>query len=91
MLSDKDVAGFAAPFADQVDSWIATPISGSRGSDGAATARDIANVTGKPCLLADDLDHALSTARDRRSGDDIILVTGSFFVVGPALDWIAGI
>jgi dihydrofolate synthase/folylpolyglutamate synthase len=90
MLADKDVAGFVTPFADLVESWIATPISGSRGSDGAATARDIANVTGKPCLLADDLHQALSTAEERRSGDDIVLVTGSFFVVGPALDWIAG-
>jgi dihydrofolate synthase/folylpolyglutamate synthase len=88
MLGDKDVSGFVAPLNAVVDTWIATPVEGARGGPADGTARDIANTTGQPCLVATDLGSAMSEAENRVVGDDLVVVCGSFFVVGPALDWL---
>ena len=53
-------------------------------------ASDIAHISGKPCLVADSLTDAMHHAHEQTTGDDLILVTGSFYVVGPALDWLTG-
>jgi folylpolyglutamate synthase/dihydropteroate synthase len=38
--------------------------------------------------LIEDPEEAFRVADKLASDDDIILVTGSFFIVGPALEWL---
>ncbi|MBJ89689.1 MAG: hypothetical protein CMO98_07500 [Woeseia sp.] len=88
MLQDKDLEGFVAPLAEAIDSFIAVTIPGPRGSAADDIAKDIANFTGKPCLLETDLASALEHADVSTNKDDRIVVTGSFQIVGPALEWL---
>ena len=88
MLGNKDLAGMVAPLRDQVDAWIAVSAEGARALPGRELAAGVANLCNKPCLIAESLPDAMRYARDRTTGDDRILVTGSFYVVGPALKWL---
>ena len=86
MLNDKDVAGFVSPLDGLVDHWIAVGVSGTRTSSAMEIATTLANTTGRPCLLADDVRVGLAEAERLAGNGDRILITGSFFVVGPALE-----
>ena len=88
MLADKDVQGIVEPLSNLVDSWIAVPVAGSRAEPAAALAKKIANYSLKPCLIVDAITDALEFADRRAAQDDMILVTGSFYAVGPALEWL---
>lgn len=88
ILADKDVCGIVEPLTALVDSWIAVPLSGARAEPATVLAQKIANCTGKPCRISASIAEALAFA-DRRAGPaDVILVTGSFYAVGPALAWL---
>lgn len=89
MLADKDVEAFAGALADVVDDWIAVTVGAGRAEPADSLASRIANSTGKPCLAIDSMETALGTADNRAARGDRILVTGSFYVVGPALEWLA--
>jgi dihydrofolate synthase/folylpolyglutamate synthase len=89
MLGDKDVEAFAGALEPVVDRWIAVSVGGSRKAAPEALAGRIANVTGKPCLIADGVDAALDQADRGTAGGDRILVTGSYYLVGPALELLA--
>ncbi len=84
-LDDKDVEGVVAPLDPHVDLWIAVTADSHRALEAGELARRIANATGRPCLVADSLDFALDHARAEVSPGDRILVTGSFYLVGPVL------
>lgn len=84
-LDDKDVEGVVAPLDPHVDLWIAVTADSHRALEAGELARRIANATGRPCLVADSLDGALDHARAEVSPGDRILVTGSFYLVGPVL------
>jgi len=86
MLDDKDVEGVVQPLAGIVDRWIAVTAASPRAIDAAELARRIANHTDKACLIAETLDAAINSAREFATGDGRILVTGSFYVVGPLLE-----
>jgi dihydrofolate synthase/folylpolyglutamate synthase len=86
MLEDKDVEGFVAAFAGIVDEWIAVTAQSPRAIPAIELARRVANATGKPCLVAGALAEALDRAAQLADADDRIVVTGSFYVVGAALD-----
>ncbi len=85
-LADKDVEGIAAALDGRVDLWIAVTAASHRAIAAGELSRRIANATGRPCLVADSLDDALRNARDAATPGDRILVTGSFYLVGPVLD-----
>jgi dihydrofolate synthase/folylpolyglutamate synthase len=85
LLDDKDVEGIAVPLNEHVDLWIATTADSPRAIPADELARRIANVTDRPCLVAAALDDALREAQDSVSAGDRILVTGSFYIVGPVL------
>lgn len=89
MLGDKDVEAFAGALHPVVDKWIAVGVGASRRTAPEALAGRIANVTGKPCLIADGLEAALDHADGGATGGDRILVSGSFYIVGPALELLA--
>ena len=88
MLGDKDLAGIVTPLADEVDAWIAVSAEGARAVPASELAAGIANLCNTSCLIAVDLSEAMQHAHDRTTGNDRILVTGSFYVVGPALKWL---
>ena len=85
ILDDKDVEGIIRPLAVFVDNWIAVTAASPRAIDAAELARRVANATGKACLIADSPDMAIERAR-AMSGNGNVLVTGSFFTVGPVLE-----
>ena len=86
MLDDKDVAGFVAPFTAIVDEWIAVTALSPRAVPVMELARRVTDATGQACLIAATIDAALDRATQLAGPDDRILVTGSFYVVGTALD-----
>ena len=86
MLADKDVEGAVAALDGQVSLWIATTAQGGRAIEAPELGRRIANVTNRPCLVASTIDEAMETARREAGENDKILVTGSFYVVGPVLE-----
>ncbi len=85
MLDDKDVAGMITPLQDIVDHWIAVTADNPRAIEAGELARQIANLNNAACLSADSLQQAMDSARALATSEDRILVTGSFYVVGPAL------
>jgi dihydrofolate synthase/folylpolyglutamate synthase len=89
MLDDKDVDGVISPLLDVVDRWIAVTADSTRAIPATELARRVANLSNRACLAADSVDEAVSFARELAAADDRILVTGSFFVVGPVLDSLA--
>jgi len=86
MLDDKDVEGVVAPLDCQVDRWICVAADSHRALPAAELARRVANACNRPCLVADSLDAALESAQRDAEISDRILVTGSFYLVGPVLD-----
>ncbi len=85
VLDDKDVSGIVSPLLGHVDHWIATTADSPRAIDAGELARQIANISGSACLAAGPPQQALQEAQLLASHDDQILVTGSFYVVGPVL------
>ena len=86
MLDDKDVEGVVSPLASEVDHWIAVTADSPRGIEAEELARRVANSTNAPCIVADSIDIAMNRARAIATADDQILVTGSFYLVGPVLN-----
>ncbi|MCH7898414.1 MAG: bifunctional folylpolyglutamate synthase/dihydrofolate synthase [Proteobacteria bacterium] len=85
LLDDKDVEGIISPLAGQVDYWISVTTGSSRAMDASEIGRQVANITNKACMLAESLQQAIEHARKLTTAEDRILVTGSFYLVGPAL------
>ncbi len=85
ILDDKDAAGVILPLRDQVDRWIAVTADSHRAVPASELARQVANLCDRACLVADSLASAMEFARRDVAENDRILVTGSFFLVGPAL------
>ncbi len=86
MLGDKDVEGLVSALGSAVDKWIAVRANSPRAIPVDELARRVANCANRGCLEAASMADALEQARRVTAGDDRILVTGSFFVVGPALE-----
>jgi dihydrofolate synthase/folylpolyglutamate synthase len=86
ILDDKDVEGIVRPLATQVDAWIAVTAVSHRAIDGAELARRIANEAGKACLIADSIDVVVENAGAIAGSGGRVLVTGSFYTVGPLLE-----
>lgn len=86
ILDDKNVEGIVGPLADLVDRWVAVTAASPRAIEAAELARRIANETGKACLIAESAEQAIATAREMAGSDGSVLVTGSFYTVGPYLE-----
>jgi dihydrofolate synthase / folylpolyglutamate synthase len=86
MLDDKDVAGVVTALRNRVDTWIAVTAHSARAIQAGELARQVANLTNSACLVAESMPDAIGQARHLAGPDDRILVTGSFYVVGPALE-----
>jgi dihydrofolate synthase/folylpolyglutamate synthase len=85
LLDDKDIEGIALQLDSQVDHWIAVTASSPRAVEAEELARRIANSCGRPCRISESLHEAMACTRRYASEDDRILLTGSFYLVGPAV------
>lgn len=85
LLDDKDVEGIAVALDSRVDHWIAVTADSARAVQADELARRIANACGRPCRIGESLEEAMQYAQQSASEDDRILLTGSFYLVGPAL------
>lgn len=88
VLDDKGIADIVEPLLSQVDEWIAVTVDSPRAIPAAEIARVIANLSGKPCIIGDSVMSACESVDAARAGERPVLVTGSFFAVGPALEWL---
>lgn len=89
VLKDKDVAGVIGPLTPEVDRWVAMTAGSHRALSADELARQISKLSGKACLVAKSAAAAIEFARRCAAENDRILVTGSFFTVGPVLDQLA--
>ena len=85
-MANKDHAALVEPLTPFIAQWIAVTAAASRAAEAAALGARIASVCDKPCLVCERLEDALEIADRRAAADDPVLITGSFYVVGPALD-----
>jgi dihydrofolate synthase/folylpolyglutamate synthase len=85
MLDDKDIEASIGPLLPFVDNWVAFPADNARAAPVDRLAQTIANLSDKACLEAPDVVQAIAFAEDLCGRDDRILVTGSFYGVGPVL------
>ncbi len=85
MIDDKDVEGIVAELGDSVNHWIAATAAGPRAIPAAELARRVANALNRACFVSESLEQAIGHARALAKDTDRILVTGSFYVVGPTL------
>ena len=84
-LGDKDIEGLVGPLDAHVDLWIAVTADSHRAIPAGELARRIANACNRHCLVAATLDEALTEARREANEGGRVLVTGSFYIVGPVL------
>jgi dihydrofolate synthase/folylpolyglutamate synthase len=86
MLDDKDVEGVVTHLQPHVDQWMAVAADSHRAISADELARRVANVTGSGCLVGDSLESVLERADEIAGANDRVLLTGSFYLVGPALN-----
>lgn len=86
MLDDKDVEGIAGALNPHINRWICVTADSHRALPAAELGRRIANACNRPCLIAESLADALDSARRDAPNNDRIVVTGSFYLVGPVLE-----
>jgi dihydrofolate synthase/folylpolyglutamate synthase len=85
MLKDKDCTGVARELLDQVDHWICTGLSGSRGQGGADLAATLESLVEPDRISVNEtMESAIDAAIKRAGREGLILVFGSFHTVALA-------
>ena len=88
ILQDKDAAGIVTALAPRVGRFVATRAASERATAARELASVIAATTAVPYDSVDTLDAALASAVAQTGTDDLIVVAGSFYTLGPAFDWL---
>ncbi len=88
VLDDKDSDSIIRALAPVVDRWVACSPDSPRAIPGDHLARQIAAAAGQPCRNAGSVEAAMQAAEADATGDDLILVAGSFYTVGQALRYL---
>ncbi|MET0089789.1 MAG: bifunctional tetrahydrofolate synthase/dihydrofolate synthase [Candidatus Thiodiazotropha sp.] len=87
LLQDKDARSILTQLTAEVDDWFLVDLAGSRGREAAQLARLLTEIeAGASVSCHRDVAEALDAARQTAAPEDLILVFGSFLVVGAALD-----
>jgi dihydrofolate synthase/folylpolyglutamate synthase len=87
VLADKDAAAIAAALAPAIDQWIVCALPGVRGGSAAQIARRLA-CNPAATTLAGSVAAGCQAARAAARPGDRIVVCGSLYTVGPALEWL---
>ena len=85
LLDDKDLAGVLAPLVPVVDQWIAVTAESPRAVPAVDIAGRVADLAGGECTVAPTIAGAITAATTLAGAEDRILVTGSFYLVGPII------
>jgi dihydrofolate synthase/folylpolyglutamate synthase len=85
LLNDKDVEGVVTPLLGLVDDWVAVTADSARAVPAGKLARRIADLANAGCLAAESLRQAIDHVQALATAEDRVLVTGSFYLVGPVL------
>ena len=90
MLGHKDVRGFLAPFADQIESLTLVRITGEKN---ILTLQGFQNKAGDlvssvPVRSFDDLSAAFCALRTEIDGRSRVLIAGSVYLAGGVLDFV---
>jgi dihydrofolate synthase/folylpolyglutamate synthase len=87
VLADKDAAAIGAALAGVIDRWIVCTLPGPRGTRAAElAARLVARAA--PIELAGSVAAGCELARAQAQPGDRVVVCGSVYTVGPALQWL---
>jgi dihydrofolate synthase/folylpolyglutamate synthase len=87
VLADKDAAGIGAALAELIDLWIVCTLPGPRGLPAAQLAQRVAPA-GASIELAASVAEGCELARTEAQPGDRVVVCGSVYTVGPALQWL---
>jgi dihydrofolate synthase / folylpolyglutamate synthase len=88
--SDKDVEGMLGRIASGADKVIFTKVNSIRSANPHELAMRYSETYGKMAQVADSLETALSIAYRAVTKEDLICITGSFYLVGEAKRLIQG-
>ncbi len=89
LMQDKPVEGVARALADNVDEWIAVSDGSPRALSPEQLQDRLQGCVEAPVHCAVSLEDGLDAAAGLAGSRGRVLVTGSFRVVGPALDYLA--
>lgn len=81
---DKDVKGMLAQLQFGADKVVFTRSNSAKAMSPERLAELYNEICGKMCQCASSLDEALILAKSAVSGEDLICITGSFYLVGQA-------
>jgi len=87
VLADKDAAAIAAALSAVIDHWIVCALPGVRGGSAAQLAQRLERPAGE-MTLADSVAAGCERARAAARPGDRVVVCGSVYTVGPALQWL---
>ncbi len=87
VLADKDAAAIAAALSAVIDHWIVCALPGARGGSAAQLAQRLERPAGE-MTLADSVAAGCERARAAARPGDRVVVCGSVYTVGPALQWL---
>jgi dihydrofolate synthase/folylpolyglutamate synthase len=82
--ADKDVAGMLERITSGADKVIFTRVDSTRSADPDELAARYVELYGKMAQVAPTLEDALAIARRAVTKEDLITITGSFYLVGEA-------
>jgi len=86
---DKDIPGMLSHIRLGADKIIFTSTGSPRSADPVDLAARFTEISSKMCQVADDLGEAFSIAERAVTREDLICVTGSFYLVGRAKRFLA--
>jgi dihydrofolate synthase / folylpolyglutamate synthase len=84
-MHDKDIAGVLAPFVDRIDEWFVAQSEPERGATAAQIGETLARLGARVVRAQPDVETACRSAQLRAGRGDRVLVFGSFYLVGPAM------
>ncbi len=82
--SDKDIPGMLQRITSGADKVIFTPVGNPRSADPEELAAQYTDLYGKMAQVAPSLEAALAIANRAVTKEDLIVITGSFYLVGEA-------
>jgi dihydrofolate synthase/folylpolyglutamate synthase len=87
ILADKDAREIAAALESLVDHWILCSLPGARGSSASGLAQRL-RLPADQVILANSVEEGCEAARAATVPGDRVIVFGSVYTVGPALQWL---
>ena len=87
VLADKDAAAIGAALAGVIDHWIVCTLPGPRGTSAAELATRLVP-RAAPIEIAGSVTAGCELARAEAQPGDRVVVCGSVYTVGPALQWL---